>query len=247
MPAAVVVRKDVGGLVRAYQERTELYRAQNRVVKLHECRSACTLALSLPNVCVWPDSILKFHQAYNDVTKEVDQGVSGELWSAYPPAVRIRLGALTRKYKVLRGAELIELGVRDCNAPAKPPQIMIARAAPAPAAGAGDFLQGVQSAVETLFGAGDRPRAKSRPPVAAPGRPGAHPLPPTLPLTLEAHVTAPLPPPRPPMIGAAPTPQPPTPRDTPAHLRPLAGSAPILEPRFVTLAALRRRLASAGF
>ena len=52
MPAAVVVQKDVGGLVRAYQERTELYRSQNREVRLHECRSACTLALSLPNVCV---------------------------------------------------------------------------------------------------------------------------------------------------------------------------------------------------
>ena len=40
MPAAVVVQKDVGGLVRAYQERTELYRSQNREVRLHECRSA---------------------------------------------------------------------------------------------------------------------------------------------------------------------------------------------------------------
>ena len=69
-PAPVVVVKDVGGLVSDYRDRTEMYRAQNREVRLHECRSACTLALSLPNVCVYPDAQLKFHQAYNDITKE---------------------------------------------------------------------------------------------------------------------------------------------------------------------------------
>lgn len=251
MPAAVVVQKDVGGLVRAYQERTELYRSQNREVRLHECRSACTLALSLPNVCVYPSSQLKFHQAYNDITKEVDYGVTSELWSAYPQGVREKLGTLTRKYKVLRGSELIAIGIRNCNAPAKQPQIMIAKASPAPAAESGDFLKGVQGAVETLFGAG----AKAPPaPVArkpAPQKPAEStvtlepPAPP--PSTLQASISAPLPPPRPPMIGAVPTPQPPVPKGTPAFLRPIAGSAPILEPRFVPLAIARRRLAEAGF
>ncbi|MCC0004166.1 MAG: hypothetical protein H6872_03075 [Methylobacteriaceae bacterium] len=245
MPAAVVVQKDVGGLVRAYQERTELYRSQNREVRLHECRSACTLALSLPNVCVYPSSTLKFHQAYNDITKEVDYGVTSELWSAYPQGVREKLGTLTRKYKVLRGSELIALGVRNCNAPAPQPKIMIARATPAPAAqGGGEFLKGVQSAVETLFGAGAKvhaaPAASRRPAPAKPAEPAQ-------PSTLEASVSAPLPPPRPPMIGAVPTPQPPVPKGTPAFLTPMAGSAPILEPRFIPLVVARRRLAELGF
>jgi hypothetical protein len=250
MPAAIVVQKDVGGLVRAYQERTELYRSQNREVRLHECRSACTLALSLPNVCVYPSSTLKFHQAYNDITKEVDHGVTSELWSAYPPSVREKLGTLTRQYKVLRGAELIAIGVRDCNAPGKQPQIMIAKATPAPAAqGGGEFLKGVQSAVETLFGSG----AKAPPAALAAKRtappkpadqpaPAAEPQPPAL-----ASVSAPLPPPRPPMIGAVPTPTAPVPRDTPGYLRPIAGSAPILETRFTPLVVVRRRLAELGF
>lgn len=249
MPAAIVVQKDVGGLVRAYQERTELYRSQNREVRLHECRSACTLALSLPNVCVYPSSTLKFHQAYNDITKEVDHGVTSELWSAYPPSVREKLGTLTRQYKVLRGAELIAIGVRDCNAPGKQPQIMIAKATPAPAAqGSGEFLKGVQSAVETLFGSGAKapPAPAKRPASPRPAEqpaPAGEPQPPTL----QASISAPLPPPRPPMIGAAPTPQPPIPRDTPGFLRPIAGSAPILEARFTPLLIVRRRLVELGF
>jgi len=249
MPAAIVVQKDVGGLVRAYQERTELYRSQNREVRLHECRSACTLALSLPNVCVYPSSTLKFHQAYNDITKEVDHGVTSELWSAYPPSVREKLGTLTRQYKVLRGAELIAIGVRECNAPGKQPQIMIAKATPAPAAqGSGEFLKGVQSAVETLFGAGAKapPAPAKRPASPRPAEqpaPAGEPQPPTL----QASISAPLPPPRPPMIGAAPTPQPPIPRDTPGFLRPIAGSAPILEARFTPLLIVRRRLVELGF
>ncbi len=114
-PLPVVVQKDVGGLVSDYENRTEAYRRENREVRLHECRSACTLALSLPNVCVYPDAKLKFHQAYNEQTREADLGVSQKLFDSYPAAVRARLGVLTRQYKVLSGSELIALGVRGCG------------------------------------------------------------------------------------------------------------------------------------
>lgn len=125
-PAPVIVTKDVGGLVRDYEAQTKYYRETDREVRVHECHSACTLALSLPNVCVYPDSIFKFHQAYNLNDKQTDFGVSRQLFDSYPPAVRARLGTLTRKFKVLSGKELIALGVRDCNAP----RIMVARAKP---------------------------------------------------------------------------------------------------------------------
>ncbi len=114
-PAPVIVYKDVGGLVTDYEAQTEQYRRENREVRLHECRSACTLALSLPNVCVYPDAQVKFHQAYNAVTREVDLGVSAKLFTSYPAAVQARLGYLTREYRVLRGSELIALGMRNCN------------------------------------------------------------------------------------------------------------------------------------
>lgn len=114
-PAPVVVYKDVGGLVTDYEAQTEQYRRENREVRLHECRSACTLALSLSNVCVYPDAKIKFHQAYNAITKEVDLGVSSKLFASYPAQVQARLGYLTREYHVLSGVELIALGMRNCN------------------------------------------------------------------------------------------------------------------------------------
>ncbi len=125
--APVVVMKDVGGYVDQYGAQTARYFASDREVQLHECRSACTLALSLPNVCVYPSSILKFHKAYNPITKNTNEGISDAMMAAYPAAVRQRLGVLTRQYKVLTGSELIRLGIRDCNAP-REPRIMIARA-----------------------------------------------------------------------------------------------------------------------
>jgi hypothetical protein len=126
-PQPVVVYKDVGGLVSDYEARTEDYRRENREVRLHECRSACTMALSLPNVCVYPDAKLKFHQAYNELTREADLGVSARLFDSYPAAVRDRLGYLTRQYKVLSGVELIALGVRDC---ARGDRVMVAAKKP---------------------------------------------------------------------------------------------------------------------
>ncbi len=68
--APVIVTKDVGGYVDQYAAMTRLYAETGREVRLHECRSACTLALSLPNVCVYPSSLLKFHKAYNPLNKE---------------------------------------------------------------------------------------------------------------------------------------------------------------------------------
>lgn len=117
MPAPVVVHKDVGGLVTDYQTQTAIYRATGREVRLHECRSACTLALGLPNVCVYPDSVVKFHQAYDPRSRQTDEFVSQQLFDSYPAAVRARLGGLTRAYRVLRGSELIALGVKNCNDP----------------------------------------------------------------------------------------------------------------------------------
>jgi hypothetical protein len=114
-PTPVIVYKDVGGLVSDYEAQTEQYRRENREVRLHECRSACTLALSLPNVCVYPDAQIKFHQAYNAITRETDLGISAKLFASYPASVQQRLGYLTREYRVLRGSELIAIGMRNCN------------------------------------------------------------------------------------------------------------------------------------
>lgn len=152
-PAPVIVTKDVGGIVRDYQAQTLLYRITDREVRIHECHSACTLALSLPNVCVYPDSLFKFHQAYNMNTHVTDPGVSDELMATYPAAVQARLGTLTRQFKVLRGTELIALGIRDCNAP----RIMLAHTRPAPEEGS-DALAGTITSVMSIFGGKPQPQ-----------------------------------------------------------------------------------------
>jgi len=161
-PAPVVVVKDVGGLVSDYRAQTAVYRSEGREVRLLECRSACTLALSLPNV----------HTAYNQNPKEIDQGITAELFNSYPQPVRERLGYLTRNYRNLRGEELIDLGVRDCR---KGTDVQIARARTQPqaqqptvvatnapqqntAAGQGvDPVSGLVRGVASLFGSQQQP------------------------------------------------------------------------------------------
>lgn len=202
MPAPVIVTKDVGGYVADYQTQTELYRATGREVRLHECRSACTLALSLPNVCVYPDSILKFHQAYDPRNHQSNDQVSRQLFDSYPAAIRARLGTLTRDYKVLHGSELIALGVRNCNEP-KPsgPRTMVASTAahgPAPAsnpAGQTPLLSGLFDKVLSIFGTGQTAAGQEQ---RSPGprRPGTKPAP-----ALALLASIPLPPPRPPEFG----------------------------------------------
>jgi hypothetical protein len=187
MPAAVIVTKDVGGFVTDYENQTAIYRASEREVRLHECRSACTLALSLPNVCVYPDSILKFHLAYDPRNHQPNADVSQQMFNSYPAAVRARLGTLTREYKVLRGSELISLGIRDCNAPKtiepRPvePQILVASAAsrkPPQASQeqtgqAKPLLAGLMDKMLSVFGSGEAASATPGRTAIAQSRPAA--------------------------------------------------------------------------
>ena len=242
LPAPVVVVKDVGGYVDEYRARTELYRAQDREVRLHECRSACTLALSLPNVCVYPDSLVKFHAAYDPRNKVINWDETQKLFSTYPATVRARLGTLTREYKVLSGAELISLGVRDCNEK----RILVAKAAPAPEdkSSLAKIVQGMKSALLTgSEGARESVGARSNAPAvpvktqpvtspqSAPEPPAEVPLPPGRPGEPEP-ADVPLPPRRPTSVILA---QARIASIPPAH-RPMPGSARILPDRFTPYA-----------
>jgi hypothetical protein len=120
------------------------------------------MALSLPNVCVYPGSTLKFHFAYDPRNRQSNPQVSQQLFDSYPAAVRARLGTLTRNYKVLSGSELIKLGIRDCNEPkTNEPRIMAASAAAGkPPLGAQPgaekpLLAGLMDKMLSVFGAGE--------------------------------------------------------------------------------------------
>ena len=114
MPTVAII-VDGGGFVEEYKKQTELYRQTGQTLKLLNCRSACTMALSLPNACVYPRSVLKFHSAYNWITKAVSPKETAEIFSMYPLAVQQKLGYLEPEYKVLDGNELIKLGVKQCK------------------------------------------------------------------------------------------------------------------------------------
>jgi hypothetical protein len=140
------------------------------------------MALSLPNVCVYPDSTLKFHMAYDPRNHQPNAQVSQQLFDSYPAAVRARLGTLTQQYKVLRGSELIALGVRDCNAPAThEPKIMVA-SAPAgktPPTGPSSerpLFPGLIDKMLSVFGSGEAGPAHDRPIALRRPAPGAAPV-----------------------------------------------------------------------
>jgi hypothetical protein len=230
MPSPIIVMKDVGGFVSDYENQTALYRASNREVRLHECRSACTLALSLPNVCVYPDSKLKFHLAYDPRDHQTNASVSQQMLDTYPAAVRARLGTLTREYKVLSGNELIALGIRDCNAPKgieprpSEPKVMVATAAPRkPPLGAQPqtapetpVFASLMGKVMSVFGTGETTSAMSARATIAPPRAVAKQAPGQV---LVAEI--PLPPPRPVEFAqtteaAVQTPPPPSDQETKA-------------------------------
>ena len=232
----VIVYKDTGGLVSDYEAQTELYRRTNREVRLHECRSACTLALSLPNVCVYPDAQVKFHQAYNALTRETDLGVSDKLFNSYPAPVRARLGFLTRQYKVLSGRELIALGMRNCT-PGHDDGVMIASrkdAAPvvaqAPEAARDDTLESIKKSVRTAVAkALQQPEGAPSEALAFADRSPAPPSPLPAMAGLSQEVEIPLPPRRPDFHVTVPTPVAETPAPKPAPVTAVA-PAPKLTP-----------------
>ncbi len=245
----VVVVKDFGGYVNEYAAQTEIYRRTGREVRIHECHSACTMALGLPNVCVYKDSIFKFHQAYDPRDHVTNWQITDQLYHTYPDAIRDRLGTPTKSFTVLRGTELIDLGVRDCNEP-QGPRIIVAAATAKPlpdsmTGGGWTTLTGKLGGMIPNFG--NRPEAvpantpfKRAAPVVSPDM--LVPLPPEKPATLQAAEPqgepdvvpapepgeVPLPPPRPRILVAMAPSLAPIP-----FMQRIAGSQPILPARFV--------------
>jgi hypothetical protein len=124
MPAPV----DVGGFVGEPKRRFTAYPAGKS-----GCTSAVRLALSrsaFPMSVSIRTALLKFRQAYDPRNRQTNTQVWQQLFDSYPGAVRARLGTLTRQYKVLRGSELIALGIRNCNEPrTNEPRTMVASSA----------------------------------------------------------------------------------------------------------------------
>ena len=117
----IVIRNDGGGDVDEFYNQANKYtRTGQRVEIRGSCRSACTFALIVPNVCVAPGAVVKWHLAYETISKVRRYDISANMLSELPPRIKevIRLENLTADYNpraTLTYSQLIELGIPDCD------------------------------------------------------------------------------------------------------------------------------------
>lgn len=118
-PAAIVITDDSGGIVSRYIDAAKLYSAQKRHVEIRgSCRSACILALSVPDVCVWPDAIIKAHYAREANTDIIRYDMTQRMLDPLPAKIRVALnGKLGLHYSAaatLDYSQLRRLGISAC-------------------------------------------------------------------------------------------------------------------------------------
>jgi hypothetical protein len=116
----VVINNDGGGLVDSYESAVRRYTVEGREVRIKgSCRSACILSLAVPNVCVYPNAVVKAHNAYEQNTGRRRPDVTARMLAFLPTRIQSRLnGRVTDSYNtqtVLSGSELISLGIRQCG------------------------------------------------------------------------------------------------------------------------------------
>jgi hypothetical protein len=135
----VVIKEDGGGIVTDYIKAAYDYKTQNRRVEIRgSCRSACTLALSVPNVCVGPGAVVRWHHAYEPSSGVIRYDISEMMLERLPFRIRSRIqGHIQVNYNpdaTLTYRQLVELGVKDCDdtqvATSKPVEIAPTSAAP---------------------------------------------------------------------------------------------------------------------
>lgn len=116
----VAIYSDGGGVVEKYQQAAAQYRLEGREVRINgSCRSACVLALSVPNVCVSPGAVVKAHQAYETYSGRERPDITAEMMGSLPYAIRARLEPnIRREYwsgSILGYSDLVSLGIRPCG------------------------------------------------------------------------------------------------------------------------------------
>lgn len=116
----VAIYDDGGGLVDKYREAAYQYRLEGRQVKiLGSCRSACILALSVPNVCVGPEAVVMAHHAYGLYSGKIKPETTKAILDELPDNISQVIGPNIQK-EYTRGAtltyeELLALGVPSCG------------------------------------------------------------------------------------------------------------------------------------
>jgi hypothetical protein len=124
----IVIVNDGGGVVELYKNAAYRYSLEKRRIEIRgSCRSACTLALSVPTTCVAPGAVVKWHHAYLPTTGEPVYSVTKEMLDLTPRnirrAVEPHIGINYNEGATLRYDDLVRLGVPDCNS--SPPSTFV--------------------------------------------------------------------------------------------------------------------------
>lgn len=116
----VVIYEDGGGLVDSYIEQAHRYRSENRQVEIRgSCRSACLMALSVPNVCVGPEGVVQAHHAFEQYSKRTRADITDRMLAELPAPIQNRLAGKIQvhysKDATLTYSDLRQLGVPACS------------------------------------------------------------------------------------------------------------------------------------
>lgn len=122
----LVIRDDAGGRVDWRAEKIAKLRQSGQPVQLRgECMSACTMYLSLPQVCVAANATFGFHgpSFYGIPLNDYDFNYWSQVIAAhYPPAIAewymTEARFNTNRTRRIRGSELIKLGYPECGSAA---------------------------------------------------------------------------------------------------------------------------------
>lgn len=120
--APIVIYEDGGGIVEEYKAAAWRYGLEHRRIEIRgSCRSACTLALGVPNVCVGYGAVVKFHEAYEQKTGIVRHDITKEMLSLTPAKVRQavepNISINYNKGSILYYDQLVNLGIPSCDKP----------------------------------------------------------------------------------------------------------------------------------
>ena len=113
----IIILDDRGGRVSDYLKATQNYADQGREVRIIGfCWSACSLALSVPNVCVGPMATVMFHDAYDLKSGKTDPAATKELLNKMPEKIQKALGRMVQKEfqasATLDAVKLMALGIK---------------------------------------------------------------------------------------------------------------------------------------
>ncbi len=114
------IHRDMGGSV---EERLDQMRSMSSVRIVGACYSACTMLLGLPDTCVTRNARLGFHGPSTRSGLPLPQSewdaASKVMAAHYPPKLRLWFLAEGRMntgpVRVIRGADLIDMGVKECR------------------------------------------------------------------------------------------------------------------------------------